>query len=143
MNMLPSCFSIATIGGSRKRNNNLQIKKKQQPNITRTTWHTQPCEKEHPTMLQLNIPQGNLLNFFYYKYIFSNDVLLGQHWGNYFQMREPRVSRGPSGSRLRQPKCHFLVNTNSTPNPGSYKLIIPILVSNNIHSYPFKNTVKL
>lgn len=58
-------------------------------------------------------------------------------------MREPRVSRGPSGSRLRQPKCHFLVNTNSTPNPGSYKIIIPILVSNNIHSYPFKNTVKL
>lgn len=56
-------------------------------------------------------------------------------------MREPRVSRGSSGSRLRQPKMspsgkhqiQALTSSSSTPVP----------VSNNIHSYPFKNTVKL
>lgn len=60
-------------------------------------------------------------------------------------MRQPRVSRGfvwesPSTAKMSLsgktpilPQIQALTSLSSTP----------VLVSNNIHSYPFKNTVKL
>lgn len=112
---------------NREKKSNKQIKARLLDN--------QPCKKEHPKMSQLNIPQGNLLKKSYYKYIYSQMVSCQVSIEELVRNEGASSIRGPSGSRLRQPKCHFQVNTNSTPNQGSYKLIIHTCFS--IQQYTF------
>lgn len=117
-----SCFSIARIGGLQKKSKqNVQIKKKSNKQIKARLLDNQPCEKEHPKMSQLNIPQGNLLknltiNIYILKWCLVRSALRKLVCNERASSIKRLVRESPSTAKN--------VTFWQTPNPGSYKLLI-------------------